>query len=344
MKLLLQDIMLRECISMNCYLGIDCGGTKSSFLLTDEMGRLISVHKGPPANYLVNGLMETAEMLKEMVSRIRREDMHGEGRCSCFLALAGYGDIPEEEPRVAQVMKEAIPSERLSTGNDTENAISGSLIGQSGIHLIAGTGSIGIGVDLDGKKYRAGGWHHLFGGDEGSGYWIACRLLEHFTKQADGREEKTLLYDLVMKKLDLKEPEEMLTRVIEEWHGSRQKIASLSRTVLEGAEAGDPVCLSIYEEAAEELAEIAEAVAGKGNFGSQVLVSWSGGVFHSGKVLLDSLKKVLPERYRLMAPFMGPAGGGVLLAMKAEGLDVSKEILETLRETDLQAEKQIAEG
>ncbi|MGN1389969.1 MAG: N-acetylglucosamine kinase [Bulleidia sp.] len=329
---------------MNYDLGIDCGGTKTSFLLTDEAGRLISVHKGPPANYLVNGLSETAGMLKDMVSRIIREDVQEKGSCSCFLALAGYGDIPEEEWHVNQVMKGAIPVQSLLIGNDTENAIAGSLVGQPGIHLIAGTGSIGIGVDLDGKKYRAGGWHHLFGGDEGSGYWIACRLLEHFTKQADGREEKTLLYDLVMKKLDLKEPEEMLARVIEEWHGSRERIASLSRTVLEGTEAEDPVCLSIYKEAAEELAEIAEAVAGKGNFGCPVPVSWSGGVFHSGKVLLDPLGAALPGRYRLMAPFMGPAGGGVLLAMKADGREVSREILEMLRETDLQAEKQISEG
>ena len=227
-------------------------------------------------------------------------------------------------------------------GNDTENAIAGSLIGQSGIHLIAGTGSIGIGIDLDGNQYRAGGWHHLFGGDEGSGYWIACRLLEHFTKQADGREEKTRLYDLVMQRLSLKKPEEMLSRVIEEWNGSRDRIASLSRIVLEGAEAEDPVCRSIYREAAGELAEIAEAVAGKGNFGNPIPVSWSGGVFHSGGYLLDPLKESLPERFRLMAPFMGPAGGGVFLAMKADGHELGGDLLEMLRETDRRAEESLA--
>lgn len=324
------------------YLGIDCGGTKTSFLLVDEAGRMVSVHKGPPANYLVNGLSETAEMLKQMVAGIRKEEMHGEGRCICFLALAGYGDIPEEESQVDQVMKAMIPADTLMVGNDTENAIAGSLIGQSGIHLIAGTGSIGIGIDLDGNQYRAGGWHHLFGGDEGSGYWIACRLLEHFTKQADGREEKTRLYDLVMQRLSLKKPEEMLSRVIEEWNGSRDRIASLSRIVLEGAEAEDPVCRSIYREAAGELAEIAEAVAGKGNFGSSIPVSWSGGVFHSGGYLLDPLKESLPERFRLMAPFMGPAGGGVLLAMKADGHELGGDLLEMLRETDRRAEESLA--
>lgn len=326
------------------YLGIDCGGTKTSFLMTDEAGRLVSVHKGPPANYLVNGLSETAEMLKEMVARIREEDIHGAEISSCFLALAGYGDIPEEKSHVNQVMKEAIAVQILMIGNDTENAIAGSLVGQPGIHLIAGTGSIGIGIDCEGHVFRAGGWHHLFGGDEGSGYWIACRLLEHFTKQADGREEKTILSDLVMEKLALKEPEEMLTRIIEEWQGKRERIASLSRIADQGAELRDPVCLSIYQEAASELSEIAGAIRKKGKFDDPVLVSWSGGVFHSGRVLLKPLEEKLPEGLRLIAPFMGPAGGGVLLAMKADGHEADREILETLRETDLQAEKQISEG
>ncbi|WP_105304574.1 N-acetylglucosamine kinase [Anaerolactibacter massiliensis] len=324
------------------YLGIDCGGTKTSFLLTDEAGKMVSVRKGPPANYLVNGLSETAEMLKQMVAGIRKEEMHGEGRCICFLALAGYGDIPEEKMHVDQVMREAIMVQKLMIGNDTENAIAGSLIGKPGIHLIAGTGSIGIGIDLDGNQYRAGGWHHLFGGDEGSGYWIACRLLEHFTKQADGREEKTRLYDLVMQRLSLKEPEEMLSRVIEEWNGSRDRIASLSRMVLEGAEADDPVCRSIYHEAAAELSEIAAAVARKGNFGNPIPVSWSGGVFCSGEVLLEPLREALPEGLRLMTPFMGPAGGGVLLAMKADGHELGGDLLEMLRETDRRAEKSLA--
>ena len=72
---------------------------------------------------------------------------------------------------------------------------------KQGIHVIAGTGSIGLGFDKDSYYVRSGGWHHLFGGDEGSGYWIGCQLIRHFTMQADGREEKTMMFDYILEKI-----------------------------------------------------------------------------------------------------------------------------------------------
>lgn len=43
-----------------------------------------------------------------------------------------------------------------------------------------------------------------------------------------------------------------------------------------------------------------------------------------------------------MAPFMGPAGGGVFLAMKADGHELGGDLLEMLRETDRRAEESLA--
>ena len=46
--------------------------------------------------------------------------------------------------------------------------------------VIAGTGSIAVGVDADGRTARAGGWGHILG-DEGSGYDLGHRGLNAAT-------------------------------------------------------------------------------------------------------------------------------------------------------------------
>lgn len=321
------------------FLSIDCGGTKTGFLTSDEMGNIISYHQGPPANYIVNGLSETAQMLRNYTEDIIAGDLHGEAIHACFLALAGYGDIPSETDAVRKTMENALPVSNLKIGNDTDNAIAGSLLGKSGIHIVSGTGSIGIGIDLKGNRYRSGGWHHLFGGDEGSAYWTACRLLDHFTKQADKREEETILLKRTEEVLHISQPEEMLTVVIKEWNGDRDRIAQLAKVVSSCASEGDPVCAGIFEEAAQELALIIQGVQRQGKFDDIPLVSYSGGMFRSGSLLLNPLERILNHSVRLQKPEAGPLAGGILLAMDRKETDKNDEIVQRLIQGEEQALK-----
>lgn len=67
--------------------------------------------------------------------------------------------------------------------------------------VIAGTGSIALSLKNN-KLTRCGGWGYQLG-DEGSAYWIAKKMFHTFCKETDGRLEKTVLYDLVMKECHL---------------------------------------------------------------------------------------------------------------------------------------------
>ena len=166
---------------------------------------------------------------------------------------------------------------------------------KQGIHVIAGTGSIGLGFDKDSYYVRSGGWHHLFGGDEGSGYWIGCQLIRHFTMQADGREEKTMMFDYILEKYGLACPEEILRLVINEWKGERDKIASMSKDAYELAEQGDSAAAGIFKSAARELAKIVKGVYRNGNFDIPVYVSYSGGVFKAMKYIKETLEEELRD-------------------------------------------------
>lgn len=318
---------------MKSYLSIDCGGTKTAFLLCGENGEIEASCLLGPGNYLVDGLEAVLKVLREGIEQIcKQSGQKHQGIVRTFIAIAGFGDIPNDMDRVRQRVCSEFPGMNITIGNDTENALAGSLTGKCGIHVIAGTGSIGLGLDEKRNYIRSGGWHHLFGGDEGSAYWIGCRLLWHFTRQADGREKKSILYSWMMEKYRLECPENVLDLVLNQWKGERSRIAGLSVDVFELAEKGDQNAIIIFEEAGRELAAIARSIYERGDFRPPVPISYSGGVFRALKYMENSLEEeLLSVPHMLMPPQLLPIGGGILLACEKDGKKPDNEMLEKLR-------------
>ncbi len=99
----------------------------------------------------------------------------------------------------------------------------------------------------------------------------------------------------------------------------RPRIAALSKAVDEAASNGDQVARAILEDAATQLAVIAEAVRQK-LFSEPALVAYVGGVFRS-EILLERFRAILEvARNRVMAPVYGPAAGALLEAYRAAGV------------------------
>lgn len=322
------------------YLSIDCGGTKTAFLLCGENGEAEAVCLLGPANYMVNGIGPVLGLLEKGIGEVcTRADIQREEITSTFIAMAGYGDVPGDMTKITQMVKEKFPEMNITLGNDTENALAGSLLGKPGIHIIAGTGSIGLGYDSDGNYIRSGGWHHLFGGDEGSAHWIGCGLLRHFTMQADGREEKSRLYGYIMEKYRLEYPEDILALVVDQWGGAREKVASLARDMAWLAEERDPIALGIFRQAGNELARIAMAVWKRGKFDSPVHISYSGGVFKSMGYISDSFEKELERIPHIVTePQLIPVAGGILLACQKSGGETAGEMVDNLKKWQEQTE------
>lgn len=318
---------------MGYYLSVDCGGTKTAFLLSDGKGRKKGYCVLGPANYMVNGVKCVMDILKDGMERVCAQAGIGREEIRAgFIAIAGFGDIPEDVPGLTRKIEELFPGLCLVLGNDTENAMAGSLLLEQGIHVIAGTGSIGLGRDRDGVQVRSGGWHHLFGGDEGSAYWIGCRLIQHFTKQADGREAESRLYTYLMETYQLKNAEAVLDLVIGKWEGRREKIASLSVHAYELAKQGDACAREIFAEAAFELSLIVRSIYTQGNFDAPLKISYSGGVFKAMEYLRPALDESLSDiPHRILEPQLSPAAGGILLALRAAGEELNEERLSNLR-------------
>lgn len=319
---------------MKYYLGVDGGGTKTKFIICDEHGMLKAQSIQPTCHYLQCGFDGVSRVMKAGLHEcLEISALHTKDIISAFIACAGYRDIEKDSPFIEEAVRKAYPTIPHVIGNDMENALAGSLAGACGINVIAGTGSIGLGINEKHEMMKSGGWHHIFGGDEGSAYWIACQLIQHFTKQSDGREPKTILYDTVKEEYQFQDDSDILDTCVVKWGFDRTRIAAMSKSVYTLAKQGDLIAIEIFEKAAKELADIYLAIYRHLPFTSEcVPVSYSGGVFKSGDFVLNPLKEYLScePKLKLVHPVLSPDAGSIILAMQHYGVDISEEIIQNL--------------
>ena len=304
---------------MTYYLGIDGGGTKTKFTLTDEKLNIIAEHTGPACHYLQIGFDGLTRLLAEGLAKVCKY-----AACSpsdityAFVGTAGYGDVAADDIKIRAAVDAGLGNVPHVCGNDCENALAGALGGKPGINIIAGTGSLGCGVNEQGETLRCGGWHHAIGGDEGSGYWIGLQLMRAFERQSDGRDPRTELHEALRSQLALATDDELVTRVVEEWKLDRTKIASLAPLASRLAAAGDPVCIGILHDAAEELADIAIAIyeqLGFADNGEPLPCSGTGGIFKIGAAVTDTFaERIAEHNMKYTRPKFEPDLGAVLLA------------------------------
>src|SRR5205085_7892259 len=132
---------------------------------------------------------------------------------------------------------------RYRCGNDMVCAWAGSLGGEDGINIVAGTGSIGYG-ERKGKSARAGGWGEIFS-DEGSAYWIAVRGINVFTRMSDGRLPNGPLHAIFKTALGLSTDLEICAKLGS--GRSRRDIAAISELVGRAAGDGDLAAVRIFD-------------------------------------------------------------------------------------------------
>lgn len=291
------------------YLGVDGGGTKTAFLLDVDGKRFeskqITIHPKQVTK------QQFFEIMKLGVGDVCKEaGISPEEILYTFVAAPGYGQYPDTEAYIDEGIREAIGSDRFTVANDCVNGWAGSLNAKPGINLVLGTGQIGYGVDEEGKSMRSGGWGPLLG-DEASGYYIGLKLLNHFTKMSDGRSDKTILYDIIRGKLDLKDDMEIIDKAEKM---KRDEIASLSRIFTEALDKEDPYCKELLDEISKEAAAVIDSIIKGLNFKEEVKVSYSGGVFNLGDRLIKKIEEKSKNKIKIEKPYTDPSEGALILA------------------------------
>ena len=322
-------------MSRTFFLGVDGGGTKTQYVLIDRDGNLAAAHEGPASYHLEIGIDGLRRVLADgLMALFGKAAIDGNAVSHAFFGLPAYG-----EDSAAQLLLDALPEpllghRRYQCGNDMVCAWAGSLGGEDGINVVAGTGSIGYG-ERRGKAARAGGWGELFG-DEGSAYWIAVQGLNLFTRMSDGRLPKGPLHAVFREALGLAVDLDLCAQVMNAH--DRGNIAAMSQLVARAAQDGDRAALRIFDDAARELAAIADAVRRTLQFAPNepVPVSYSGGVFNAGELILGPFQRHLEtqsQSFQLQAPMFVPSAGAAIHAARLAGQPLSVHAIQRLRET-----------
>jgi N-acetylglucosamine kinase-like BadF-type ATPase len=315
------------------FLGIDGGGTKTTFVLLDRSGTIRATHPGGCAYYLEVGMEPLRAMINDGIRALLRTA--GEEVAAVEYAFLGL-PVHGEDERTAELDRlpgGTLPEGRYACANDMVCGWAGSLGCVDGINVVAGTGSICYG-EYAGRRARCGGMGPLFS-DEGSAYWIALKGLNLFSRMSDGRAARGPLYDLFRERLGARRDIELDAWVQTHMDLGRSHVAALSKVVRQAAEQGDAQATRLFTLASQELAELVvatrHALAIPGS--ERVMVSYSGGVFGIGALVTAPFKAALEasgEPYAITTPRFTPAIGAALYAARLAGKPLSEEALARL--------------
>jgi N-acetylglucosamine kinase-like BadF-type ATPase len=321
------------------YLGVDGGGSKTEFVLIDESGRVLAARREGPAYYLETGVDALRTMLADGIhATLAQGSVAPDDLTYAFLGIPAYGEdsrlITVLDRAASPVLREA----NYRCANDMVCGWAGALAGRDGINIVAGTGSIAYG-EFAGRSARAGGWGEMFS-DEGSAYWVAREGLNLFSRMSDGRAEVGLLHGLIREHFQLRGDLDLCAAIYGPPQLTRSAVAGLAPIVAQAARDGDMQSQKCFLSAATELAALVDVVRGKldAPYELELPVSYSGGMFQFGDLVLDPLRAALSgreRRYEFIAPRMSPGGGAALYAAKLSGTPLTAPaIAELTRQLD----------
>ena len=298
---------------MKYYLGIDGGGTKTAFVCLNQNKEEMCRFSSSTCHVLQVSKEDAISILKEGLDRTLRE-IHFTSEDSIVICagLAGYGKDKNLRERIESICSIAFYPYPYCIYNDAEIALEGALDGNDGILVIAGTGAIAY-TKKDSQYKRCGGWGDFLG-DEGSGYWIAKKLLTEYTQQVDGRSQRTNVVPTVKSYLNLENDYDLISYLAKDDNKNRTKIASLSKLACSLALEEDEAALKIFDKAAYELSRLILTLANE--FDGRCTVSYIGGVWKAEKLIFTPLKSYLSDKINITSPKYDPAFGACLIAFR----------------------------
>ena len=289
------------------FLGIDGGGTKTEFLLTDnecnELKRIILGASNP-----VNGSVEnTLSVLKNGIDEICRDINPDE--ISVFAGIAGSKSC-DIKNRISDFLL-SYGFGKFSNGSDTENAISTALKDKNGIAVIMGTGIIAY-ARFNDTLFRAGGWGYMID-KGGSAYCYGADALNNALSFIDGRGGSELIKNLIEKKLTL--PLEEAIPLI--YKNGPAFVASFAPAVFEAYELNDSNASEIIDRNCKELASVIKA-AGKNINEDKINTVLLGGLCKQKYVIEKFLKKYIDDKLIVSFSDEPMVNGAIFMAQKIQ--------------------------
>lgn len=279
---------------MKYYIGIDGGGTKTLIRLIDDKNKIIDTFATTGSNISSIGYESTNKILKKALNKILFDNNLEIKNCSGLCMGASGVDRKEEKVKIEKILKK-IGFNKIKVVNDTKIALRTMTNKNFGIVIIAGTGSIVMGIDKE-NEVRAGGWGYKLG-DEGSAYWIGLEGIKSVLNSYDKIFKETKLTKEILEFFKIKDPSSFID-IFYNNKVDKNKISEVSQIVDKVANEGDEIAINILKEGSERLGK--QVLAVYNNLFSEknesIPIILNGSVALNSKVFNKSLKSFLENK------------------------------------------------
>lgn len=301
-------------MSNRLIIGMDGGGTKTRVMVKERPdGETLFDQSFGMSNYNnigVDGLRPVFREIYEALDSCFEERLQ-----DAILVLGSAGvDRPKDIEIYLSALKESGFTCQLEVVNDAEIALVGGNGDRKDALMIAGTGSIVMGIDSKGKIVRSGGWGGLIS-DEGSGFQIGRQAISTVMQEYDKVITPTLFTEKLLAHFQLTSPEDFMDLLYLDDTLPVDKIASCTPIILDAWAKGDEAARTIVEAELEKLVRLVVGISRQ--MGSEKFrLSVAGSLLTKSTDYLGALKEklhvVLPQ-VEISAPLYDPVLGAIII-------------------------------
>ncbi len=306
--------------------GVDGGGTKTIAVAAATDGTVLAVERGDGINYNTIGMEPARENLKKILDRLWT-GIDGE----CLEVTVGMPalDMPADRELTNEFAGDSFDPKLLDLQSDAYVTLAGFTMGQPGMIVICGTGSILLMVDGQKRQHVRGGWGYLLG-DAGSGYALAVDGLRAAIRDWENVGEKTALSEAAMAFFRLSHPRKLID-IVYSPGCTQANIAQFGRIVLKCCEGGDKEAVRIARSNMAAIAANAAEMIRRAPEANHVGI-WGSVLTNSTcarQLFSEELLKRCPEAV-IIKPEFPPELGAIIHSVSKRG-PIKQEFLNNLK-------------
>ncbi|MBR2460405.1 MAG: XRE family transcriptional regulator [Clostridia bacterium] len=314
---LTDDILRPNC--EECCLGIDGGGTKTEFVLTDSNGTVIKRILKSGCNPNDIGIDKTTEIIRDGINNVLADHPFLK---NVFLGISGI-TVSNHSDVLKNELQKRFPALSIQVQSDIFNLFG--IDGNVNMAVISGTGSV-VFVRQNGEYRRIGGWGHLLD-RAGSAYDIGRDALSLALREEDTLQAPSPINLKLRKKFRTDTVWEQLNTVYKE---GKPYIASLASVVFDAYREGDENAARIIDVNAQALAELLNV--GVDIYGAKPEAIANGGIFtlHSD-IVSNHMSKY--SNIKLLISDLPPIYGACKMAYTMNGAELPTDFHQNFKKT-----------
>ncbi len=282
-------------------LAIDGGGTKTEFVMFTEKAEIVSRLVLGGSNPNSCGMETTLAILSKGIDSMLEKNMN---ISAIYAGVAGMASGDNRKTMLG-FLKNRYRTMKIEVQTDILNVIYSVGENKDCIAAICDTGSI-VYAKCGEKLNRMGGWGYLLD-EAGSGFDIGRDVIRTALEQNDGIKKKTLLFELVEKRLG----GNVWSKIDVIYSSGIDFIASFAKLAFEAYGQGDENAKKIIDQNAERLIFLITQAAKQYQCRKKVIIS--GGLACGNpvfqKVLLEKIRKEFEVVFATEPQICGAAAG-----------------------------------